>query len=90
MGMARARTKAHQAPKVHLATLEFRSYTLTAVGPTEYAAKQAVLRSLRKACESNGGRVITRFDREMSVEKFWEYAGGHLHEMEMCADAQWL
>lgn len=79
-------TKAKTKPKtgvVYLATIEFGGYELRCCAETPEAAKNAVLKEMRRCNKRDYGhtRCTTRFDGEMTVDKFWEYVGAHVTEM---------
>lgn len=68
---------------VYLATVEYGGYDLRCCAETEEKAKAAVLAEIRRCNKREFGstKCPTRFDGDMTPERFWEYMGGHVTEM---------
>jgi len=77
------RTRKAKAATVYLATIEYMGYELRCCADTEEAAKEAVLAEIRRCnkWEHGSTRCSTRFDGDVTAERFWEYVGGHVTEM---------
>lgn len=77
-----AKTKA-KTTVVYLASIEFSGYELRCCAETEAKAKKAVLAEMRRCNKRDYGdtKCRTRWEGDMTVEKFWEYVGGSVTEM---------